>query len=59
LDIDPIRLKKTIEENIKGSAAGHANIVNIPLTKQAEKVLKITYLEEREGGIFRKAEARG
>jgi len=47
LDIDPIRLKKTIEENIKGSAAGHANIVNIPLTKQAEKVLKITYLEAK------------
>ncbi|GAB1448751.1 MAG: ATP-dependent Clp protease ATP-binding subunit [Bacteroidia bacterium] len=47
LDIDPLRLKKTIEDNIRGSATNNTNFVNIPLTKQAEKVLKITYLEAK------------
>ena len=47
LDIDIIRLKKTIEDSIRGTAANNANLVNIPLTKQAEKVLKITYLEAK------------
>jgi ATP-dependent Clp protease ATP-binding subunit ClpC len=47
LDIDSIRLKKTIEDAIKGTATNNTNLVNIPLTKQAEKVLKITYLEAK------------
>jgi ATP-dependent Clp protease ATP-binding subunit ClpC len=47
LDIDIIRLKKTIEDSIRGTAANNTNLVNIPLTKQAEKVLKITYLEAK------------
>lgn len=47
LDIDIIRLKKTIEDAIKGTANNNTNLVNIPLTKQAEKVLKITYLEAK------------
>ncbi len=47
LDIDIIRVKKSVEESIRGTAVNHANLVNIPLTKQAEKVLKITYLEAK------------
>lgn len=47
LDMDIVRLKKTIEDSIKGTAGASANLVNIPLTKQAEKVLKITYLEAK------------
>lgn len=47
LDIDSLRLKKTIEDAIKGTATNNTNLVNIPLTKQAEKVLKITYLEAK------------
>ncbi len=47
LDVDMIRLKKTIEDSIKGTSGSNTNLVNIPLTKQAEKVLKITYLEAK------------
>lgn len=47
LDIDMIRLKKSIEDAIRGTANNNTNLVNIPLTKQAEKVLKITYLEAK------------
>ncbi|MEI6508427.1 MAG: ATP-dependent Clp protease ATP-binding subunit [Bacteroidota bacterium] len=47
LDIDMVRLKKTIEDSIRGTATSNANLINIPLTKQAEKVLKITYLEAK------------
>jgi ATP-dependent Clp protease ATP-binding subunit ClpC len=47
LDVDQLRVKKTIEDNIRSSATNNTNFVNIPLTKQAEKVLKITYLEAK------------
>ncbi len=47
LDIDPLRLKKSIEDVIKSTAIKTANLGNIPLTKQAEKALKITYLEAK------------
>jgi ATP-dependent Clp protease ATP-binding subunit ClpC len=49
LDVDTIRLKKVIEDTVKGTATSSltSNLVNIPLTKQAEKVLKITYLEAK------------
>lgn len=47
LEVDPLRVKKAIEDNIKGTGNTSANYVNIPLTKQAEKVLKITYLEAK------------
>ena len=47
LDIDVIRLKKSIEDTIKGTAGTISNLGNIPLTKQAEKALKITYLEAK------------
>ena len=41
-------LRVTIERATKSSATGSVkNLANIPLTKQAEKVLKITYLEAR------------
>jgi len=47
LEIDLIRLKKSVEEAIKNTAS-HKNVTgNIPLTKQAEKVLKVTYLEAK------------
>jgi ATP-dependent Clp protease ATP-binding subunit ClpC len=47
LEIDVIRLKKSIEDTIKGTATSVSNLGNIPLTKQAEKALKITYLEAK------------
>jgi len=41
-------LKGALEEAIKGTATGNVkNLTNIPLTRQAEKVLKITYLEAK------------
>ena len=47
LDIDSLRLKKSIEDAIRGTASKTTNLGNIPLTKQAEKALKITYLEAK------------
>ncbi len=47
LDIDILRLKKSIEDTIRGTATTVSNLGNIPLTKQAEKALKITYLEAK------------
>ncbi|MBP7389449.1 MAG: ATP-dependent Clp protease ATP-binding subunit [Chitinophagales bacterium] len=48
LNIDPVMLRKTVEESIKDkSAKGSFNPNNLPLTKQAEKVLKITVLEAK------------
>ncbi|MBN4081653.1 ATP-dependent Clp protease ATP-binding subunit [bacterium AH-315-C07] len=47
LGIDIIRLRKSIENAVKGSDNDVSNLTNIPLTKQAEKVLKITYLEAK------------
>jgi ATP-dependent Clp protease ATP-binding subunit ClpC len=47
LDNDALRLKKSIEDAIRTTATKTANLGNIPLTKQAEKALKITYLEAK------------
>jgi len=47
LGIDLLRLKKSIEDNIQDTASKSTNLGNIPLTKQAEKALKITYLEAK------------
>ncbi|MFT4522832.1 MAG: ATP-dependent Clp protease ATP-binding subunit ClpC [Bacteroidia bacterium] len=47
LGIDLLRLKKSIEDSIKDTATKTSNLGNIPLTKQAEKALKITYLEAK------------
>jgi ATP-dependent Clp protease ATP-binding subunit ClpC len=55
LGIDLLRLKKSVEDNIQDTASKTSNLGNIPLTKQAEKALKITYLEAK---IF-KAEVIG
>ncbi|MFA5012273.1 MAG: ATP-dependent Clp protease ATP-binding subunit [Ignavibacteria bacterium] len=46
LGVDLNALKKNIEETVKHSGST-LTIGNIPLTKQAEKVLKITYLEAK------------
>jgi ATP-dependent Clp protease ATP-binding subunit ClpC len=46
LGLSTIKLKKAIEETVPHSGAT-LTIGNIPLTKQAEKVLKITYLEAK------------
>lgn len=48
LDLKMIR--KEVEQNLSKSAAtamGTQNLTNIPLVKQAERVLKLTYLEAK------------
>ena len=47
LNINLAELRKSVEGAVKGSTGNNANIGNIPLTKQAEKALKITYLEAK------------
>lgn len=46
LDCELIKLKKAIEDTVRTSG-GTLTIGNIPLTKQAEKVLKITQIESK------------
>ncbi len=46
LSVEIAQLKKTIEDTVK-HAGSSLTVGNIPLTKQAEKVLKITYLEAK------------
>ncbi|MFP4368050.1 MAG: ATP-dependent Clp protease ATP-binding subunit [Candidatus Kapaibacterium sp.] len=46
LGVDLYKLKKGIEDTVRSSSST-ITIGNIPLTKQAEKVLKITYLEAK------------
>ncbi|MBK6538597.1 MAG: ATP-dependent Clp protease ATP-binding subunit [Ignavibacteria bacterium] len=46
LGADAFKIKKTIEDTVR-MAGGTLTVGNIPLTKQAEKVLKITYLEAK------------
>ena len=47
LGIDFLRLKRSVEDSIRDTASHNVNMGNIPLTKQAEKALKITYLEAK------------
>ncbi|NNJ54690.1 MAG: ATP-dependent Clp protease ATP-binding subunit, partial [Bacteroidia bacterium] len=47
MGIDMLRLKKAVEDSIRDTVSKSSNIGNIPLTKQAEKALKITYLEAK------------
>src|SRR5687768_16242707 len=47
LGVDTVRLRRSIEDAVKGTSSTTVNLGNIPLTKQAEKVLKITYLEAK------------
>ncbi len=44
LGCDLFKLKKAVEDTVR-STGGTLSVGNIPLTKQAEKVLKISYLE--------------
>ncbi|MFZ4591059.1 MAG: ATP-dependent Clp protease ATP-binding subunit [Ignavibacteria bacterium] len=46
LNVDILTLKQNIEDTVKHTGST-LTIGNIPLTKQAEKVLKITYLEAK------------
>jgi ATP-dependent Clp protease ATP-binding subunit ClpC len=46
LNCDLYRLKQAVEDTVR-STGGTLTVGNIPLTKQAEKVLKITYLEAK------------
>ena len=46
LSLDELRI--TIEQATKGTATNNVkNLANIPLTRQSEKTLKITYLEAK------------
>ncbi len=48
LEVDCILLRKSVEDAIKDKVTKHTyNIGSLPLTKQAEKVLKITVLEAK------------
>lgn len=46
MDVDLLSLKRAVEDTVR-STGGTLTVGNIPLTKQAEKVLKITYLEAK------------
>jgi ATP-dependent Clp protease ATP-binding subunit ClpC len=46
LDCDLLELKEAVEDTVR-STGSSTSVGNIPLTKQAEKVLKITYLEAK------------
>lgn len=46
LGVDLSKLKRAVEDTVR-TMSGPLTIGNIPLTKQAEKVLKITYLEAK------------
>jgi ATP-dependent Clp protease ATP-binding subunit ClpC len=45
--VDLKELRKNIEQNLKVTPVKGGNMGNVPLVKQAEKVLKVTYLEAR------------
>jgi ATP-dependent Clp protease ATP-binding subunit ClpC len=47
LGIDSKELRKELEKSLSPGASRVMNVGNLPLVKQAEKVLKITYLEAR------------
>ncbi len=47
LNIDLMELRKMVENSIKATSTKAVNLGNIPLVRQAEKVLKITYLEAK------------
>lgn len=46
VNCDLVKLKKAIEDTVRTQATS-VTVGNIPLTKQAEKVLRITYLEAK------------
>ncbi|MFM7080048.1 MAG: Clp protease N-terminal domain-containing protein, partial [Bacteroidota bacterium] len=47
LNINLSELRKSVENAVRGSSGTGSRTVNLPLTKQAEKALKITYLEAK------------
>src|SRR5580700_8898777 len=48
LEVDLVMLRKVVEDTIRDKAVHQSfNISNLPLTKQVEKVLKITVLEAK------------
>ncbi len=47
LTVDTAKLRRSVEDAVKGTIGTNVHIGSIPLTKQAEKVLKITYLEAK------------
>ena len=49
LDVDTFELKQTLEESVNSSMANKTsiNVGHLPLNKQAEKVLKVTFLEAK------------
>jgi ATP-dependent Clp protease ATP-binding subunit ClpC len=47
LGTDIKELRKELEKNLTPGSSKSASVGNLPLVKQAEKVLKITYLEAR------------
>lgn len=47
LGVDLQKVKATIERTIRGKGPKNRSLENIPLVKQAERVLKITYLEAK------------
>ena len=47
LGVDLSKLRKNIEDSIQGDNTKEIEIDNIPLIKQAERILRITYLEAK------------
>src|SRR6185503_5358301 len=47
LGVDAAELRRTIEQNLTPGLRKTNNLANIPLVKQAEKTLKLTYLEAK------------
>jgi len=47
LGVDSLELRKFIEHNLTPGIRKSNNLANIPLVKQAEKTLKLTYLEAK------------
>lgn len=47
IGIDLKDLRRTLEQSLTATSNKSLNLTNIPLVKQAEKVLKITYLEAK------------
>ncbi|MCE3260510.1 MAG: ATPase domain protein, partial [Bacteroidetes bacterium] len=47
LGVDSQELRRTIEQNLTPGIRKTNNLANIPLVKQAEKTLKLTYLEAK------------
>ncbi len=49
LDVDQVELRQVVEETVPRKPSAHSTIHvgNLPLNKQAEKVLKVTFLEAK------------